>query len=77
MANGTVKWYDPEKGYGFIARDDGDTDLFVHRSAIDTGMLNEGDRVSFDVASSPKGPRAEHVHVTEPSMNPPRRRAYE
>lgn len=77
MTTGTVKWYDPEKGYGFIARDDGDSDLFVHRSAIPGIDLNEGDRVEFEVASSPKGPRAENVQVTEPSPNPPRRRRYE
>ncbi|ACZ37708.1 cold-shock protein [Sphaerobacter thermophilus] len=76
MTTGTVKWYDPEKGYGFIARDDGDSDLFVHRSAISGSELNEGDRVEFDVTSSPKGPRAEHVRVTEPNLNPPRRRRY-
>lgn len=77
MATGTVKWYDPEKGYGFIARDDGDSDLFVHRTAIQEGDLNEGDRVEFDVTASAKGPRAENVTVTEPNMNPPRRRHYE
>lgn len=76
MSTGTVKWYDPEKGYGFIARDDGDADVFVHRSAIEEGDLNEGDRVEFDVAPSAKGPRADHVRVTEPSTNPPRRRRY-
>lgn len=77
MTTGTVKWYDPEKGYGFIARDDGDSDLFVHRSAIGGGDLNEGDRVEFEVTSSPKGPRAENVQVTEPSTSPPRRRRWE
>lgn len=76
MATGTVKWYDPEKGYGFIARDDGESDLFVHRSAIQVGSLNEGDRVEFEVSSSPKGPRAEHVMVVEANPNPPQRRHY-
>ncbi|MDI3339033.1 MAG: cold-shock protein [Sphaerobacter sp.] len=76
MTTGTVKWYDPEKGYGFIARDDGDADLFVHRTAIMGSELNEGDRVEFEVGSSPKGPRAENVQVTEPNLNPPRRRRF-
>lgn len=72
MATGTVKWYNPDKGFGFISQDDGGDDLFVHRSAVGGGELNEGDRVEFEVSSSPKGPRAEHVEVTEPSSLPRR-----
>ena len=52
MATGTVKWFNPETGYGFIQPDDGGRDVFVHISAVEqSGMrsLNEGQRVSFDV----------------------------
>jgi cold shock protein len=63
MAEGTVKWFNDSKGFGFIQRDDG-KDVFVHHSAIQgTGFksLSEGDRVSFDVVEGPKGPAAENV----------------
>jgi CspA family cold shock protein len=62
-SQGTVKWFNPEKGYGFITRDDG-PDLFVHHSAIQgTGFktLNEGERVEFDVVQGQKGPAAENL----------------
>jgi len=60
---GTVKWFNNEKGYGFISRTEGD-DVFVHHSAIQsTGFrsLNEGDRIEFDVAKGPKGLQAQNV----------------
>lgn len=60
---GTVKWFNAEKGYGFIEREDGG-DVFVHYSAIQADgfkTLNEGDRVSFDVVESDRGPQAENV----------------
>lgn len=60
---GTVKWFNDQKGYGFIAREDGD-DVFVHFSAIEgTGFrsLMEGDRVEFSVEQGEKGPAAAHV----------------
>ena len=65
MANGTVKWFNGQKGYGFITPDDGSKDCFVHHSAIQSGgefkTLNEGDRVEFDVVEGDKGPAAENV----------------
>ena len=61
---GTVKWFNPSKGFGFITRDDGEKDCFVHHSAIQgSGLktLNEGERVEFDVVQGEKGPAAENV----------------
>jgi cold shock protein len=66
MATGTVKWFNAEKGYGFIEREDGD-DLFVHYSAIQTSgyrTLEEGQRVEFDVGPGKKGEEAQNVRVT-------------
>ncbi len=63
MAEGTVKWFSEQKGYGFIEQDEGG-DIFVHHSAIDMPgfkTLSEGDRVSFDVGQGQKGPAAENV----------------
>jgi len=60
---GTVKWFNNDKGYGFIQRETGE-DVFVHHSAIQaTGFksLNEGDRLEFDVAKGPKGFQAQNV----------------
>ena len=65
MSNGTVKWFNSTKGYGFIERDAGD-DVFVHFSAIQgTGFktLNEGDEVTFDVEQGQKGPTAANVNL--------------
>jgi CspA family cold shock protein len=62
---GTVKWFDSTKGYGFIARDDGGKDVFVHHSALPKqggyANLNEGDRVSFEITQGQKGPQASNV----------------
>jgi len=66
MASGTVKWFSNEKGYGFIARDDGSGDLFVHLSVIQSDgyrSVNEGDEVTFDVGEGTKGPQAQNVVV--------------
>ena len=63
MAQGTVKWFSAEKGYGFISRDDGD-DVFVHHTAIvgeGYRSLDEGQQVSFDVTQGKKGPQASNV----------------
>jgi len=61
MSTGTVKWFNAQKGYGFIQPDDGGKDVFVHISAVErAGMynLNEGQKVSFDVVTSPKSGKA-------------------
>ncbi|UQN15317.1 cold-shock protein [Gulosibacter sp. ACHW.36C] len=66
MATGTVKWFNSEKGYGFIAPDDGSADLFAHFSAINgTGFrgLEEGQKVEFDAEQGPKGMQAANITV--------------
>jgi cold shock protein len=63
MAHGTVKWFNADKGFGFITQDEG-PDVFVHYSAIDASgfkALNEGDQVEFAVTQGPKGPQAQSV----------------
>jgi CspA family cold shock protein len=65
MAQGTVKWFNGEKGFGFIAPDDGSTDVFVHYSEIaGSGFksLDENQRVEYDVGQGQKGPQATNVH---------------
>ena len=64
MATGTIKWFNAEKGFGFIAQDGGGPDVFVHYSAINANgfrSLEEGQAVAFDVVQGPKGPQAENV----------------
>ena len=66
MEQGTVKWFDNAKGYGFISRENGGKDVFVHHSAIEgTGYksLEEGQKVQFEVTKGPKGDQA--VNVTK------------
>jgi CspA family cold shock protein len=63
LANGTVKWFNEKKGYGFITMEDGQ-DIFVHYSSINMSgfkVLTEGDKVSFEVEESGRGPQAKDV----------------
>jgi CspA family cold shock protein len=64
MAQGTVKWFNAEKGFGFIAQDAGGPDVFVHYSAIQAGgykSLEENQKVEFEASQGPKGPQADSV----------------
>lgn len=63
--SGTVKWFNDQKGFGFITRSDGEKDVFVHYSGIASQgfkSLAEGDKVTFEVDDTPKGPSAVNVH---------------
>jgi CspA family cold shock protein len=66
MAQGTVKWFNADKGFGFIAQDGGGGDVFVHFSAIQSSgyrSLEENQRVEFEIRQGQKGPQAEQVRV--------------
>lgn len=66
MANGTVKWFNDTKGFGFITPDDGGDDLFAHFSEIQSSgfkSLAENQKVSFDVTTGPKGKQAANIQV--------------
>ncbi|HEX6523605.1 MAG TPA: cold-shock protein [Streptosporangiaceae bacterium] len=66
MALGTVKWFNADKGFGFIAPDDGSADVFVHYSAIEARgyrSLEENQKVEFTVTQGAKGPQAENVRL--------------
>ncbi len=62
MSNGTVKFFNNAKGFGFITPDDGGKDVFVHKNGL-TDEINEGDKVNYDVEESPKGLNATNVTV--------------
>ena len=64
MASGIVKWFNSEKGFGFIAQEGGGPDVFAHYSNIDASgfrELQEGQKVTFDITQGQKGPQAEHI----------------
>lgn len=61
MSTGIIKWFDSEKGYGFIQRDEGGKDLFVHHSETEGTPLHDGDKVEFEVGEGQKGPCAKKV----------------
>jgi len=66
MSNGTVKWFNDAKGFGYITPEDGSKDVFVHFSAIQSAgfkTLKENDKVVFEVVDSPKGPRAANLKL--------------
>ena len=66
MATGTVKWFNDSKGFGFITPEDGSTDVFAHFSAIKSEgfrSLAEGQQVTYEVESGPKGPQAANIQV--------------
>ncbi|HQY33553.1 cold-shock protein [Actinotalea sp.] len=66
MATGTVKWFNAEKGFGFIAPDEGGADVFAHYSAIATSgyrTLEENQKVEFEIKQGPKGPQADNIRA--------------
>lgn len=68
MANGTVKWFNAEKGFGFIDVEGSSEDVFVHFSAIEANgfrKLEEGQKVEFEIVTGPKGQQADHVKIID------------
>lgn len=63
MATGTVKFFNDEKGFGFITQDNNESDLFVHVSAVSRGTLSEGDKVEYEIGQGQKGPCAVNVQT--------------
>ena len=79
MPTGTVKWFNSRKGFGFITPDEGEKDVFVHYSAIkvednEFAVINENDKVTFEVNQGEKGLEAKDVVVTEKAPYQPRQR---
>ena len=79
MVNGTVKWFNARKGFGFVIPEGGDKDIFVHFSAIQVEgdafrTLNEGDKVEFTIEQGQKGEEAKNVKVTEAAPRQERHR---
>ena len=65
MSNGTVKFFNQSKGFGFIAPDGGGKDVFVHASGLNGDNINEGDKVSYEVEETTKGPSAVNVTLVD------------
>ena len=61
MATGTVKWFNPTKGYGFIQQDEGGKDVFVHKNDLQGVFINEGDKVEFEIKEGEKGLAATNI----------------
>ena len=61
MATGTVKWFNPRKGFGFISQDEAGKDVFVHSNELNGVYINEGDNVDFDIVETEKGLSAQNI----------------
>ena len=61
MATGTVKWFNPNKGFGFISQDEAGKDVFVHSNELNGVYINEGDNVEFDIVETEKGLSAQNI----------------